>query len=225
MNKFVNSLEKCVLMNNFTKIDIDDLLKKINYIIKDYSKGEVIAIENSNCSKIGILLDGNVEVQKIYASGKIVTISKLSSGNIFGEVIIFSNKNTYPATIVSSNNSTIIFISKENILNLCSISSIFLNNFMTLLSNKILMLNRKVKSMSYQTLRQKICSYIVYQYKFQKRLTIKLDITKKEMADQLGIPRPSLSRELINMKHENLIDMGKNTITIKNIDSMYNLLH
>ncbi|MBV4436970.1 Crp/Fnr family transcriptional regulator [Clostridium tyrobutyricum] len=224
MDVFIGSLKKCILMNNFTENNIKDLLSKINYIVKNYEKDEVIAIEDSHCAKIGILLDGNVEVQKIYASGKNITISKLNIGNIFGEVIIFSNKNKYPATIISSNNSKILFISKENILKLCSISPIFLNNFMALLSNKILMLNKKVKSMSYQTLRQKICFYIIEQYKFQNNSTIKLNMTKKEIAEQLGVPRPSLSRELINMKNENLIEMNKNTITIKDIDYMYELL-
>ncbi|WP_446899036.1 Crp/Fnr family transcriptional regulator [Clostridium sp. LBM24168] len=225
MDKIISSLKKCILMKNFSDSEITSLLNKIPHTISNYSKDEVIAVEGSNCSRIGIVLDGNIEVQKLYASGKIVTISKLDKGNIFGEVIIFSNKNTYPATIISSNNSDIMFISKENILKLCSMYSIFLNNFMTLLSNKILMLNKKVKNMSYQTLRQKIASYLLEEYSSTKNLKIKLNITKKEMSNQLGIPRPSLSRELINMKNDNLIEMDKNIIIIKDIDSMNNLFY
>lgn len=212
-------------MKNFSSDEIKKLFKKIPHFITNYSKNEVVAVEDSSCSKIGIVLSGSIEIQKLYVSGKIITLGKLIEGNIFGEVVIFSNKNTYPATVISSDNSSILFISKESTLKLCSISPIFLSNFMTLLSDKILFLNKKIKNMSYQTLRQKIVSYIIREYKIQKNLKIKLNITKKELASQLGIPRPSLSRELINMKNDNLIDMNKNIITIKNINSLYELFY
>jgi CRP-like cAMP-binding protein len=95
---------------------------------------------------------------------------------------------------------------------------------MSLLSDKILMLNKKLKNISYETIRQKISSYILEEYHQQKNLKIYLNCTRKEMADQLGIPRPSLSRELINMKKDNLIDFNKNLIFIKDIDSLEDLL-
>lgn len=224
MNQVVRILKQCILMKGFSEELIEDILKDINYTINSFSKGEIIALEDSCCTSIGIVLKGTVEVQKIYASGKTITMSKLEVGNIFGEVIIFSNKSTYPATIAASNNCEIMFISKENILKLCSLNSIFLSNFMTLLSNKILMLNSKLRNISYQTIRQKIASYILDEYKAINKLTISLKCTKKEMAEQLGIPRPSLSRELINMKDESIIDFEKNNITILDLETLENIL-
>lgn len=211
-------------MKNFSENDIEKLLAKIEYTPRKYSKGEVIAIEELDCSKIGIVIDGNVEVQKTFSSGKVITLGILRESDIFGEVIIFSNRNTYPATITASSSTSVMFISKEDILKLCNIFPMFLKNFMSLLSDKILMLNKKLKNISYETIRQKISSYILEEYHQQKNLKIYLNCTRKEMADQLGIPRPSLSRELINMKKDNLIDFNKNLIFIKDIDSLEDLL-
>ncbi len=53
--------------------------------------------------------------------------------------------NKYPSTILSNSNSSVMFISKEDIIKLCSLDSLILNNLMGLLSNKILMLNKKLK--------------------------------------------------------------------------------
>lgn len=211
-------------MKNFSENEIKSFLEKVNYTFLSYSKGEIIAIEESNCSKIGIITSGTVEVQKIFSSGKVITIGSLKVSDIFGEVIIFSNRNTYPATITASSNADVMFISKEDILKLCNLFPVFLNNFMSLLSNKILMLNKKLKNISYETLRQKIASYILDEYSHQKKLDIILNYTRKEMAEQLGIPRPSLSRELVNMKKDNLIDFSKNHIIIKNVNNLEKLL-
>ena len=40
------------------------------------------------------------------------------------------------------------------------------------------------------------------------------------MAELLNIPRPSLSRELTNMRDEEIIDFDKNIIKIINLESL-----
>ena len=186
MKEIIKALQQCILMKGFSENVIEETLNNVNYTINTFSKGEIIALEGSHCSSIGIVIKGSVEVQRIYASGKTITMSKLDIGNIFGEVIIFSNKSTYPATIAASDNCKIMFISKENILKLCSLTSTFLSNFMTLLSNKILMLNKKLRNISYQTIRQKIASYILDEYKSLNKLTFSLKCTKKRWQNNLA---------------------------------------
>jgi CRP-like cAMP-binding protein len=54
----------------------------------------------------------------------------------------------------------------------------------------------------------------------QKSLIIKLKDSKESIAAYLGMPRPSLSRELIKLRDDNLIAFDRNTITILNIDDL-----
>ncbi|CAH2212701.1 Crp/Fnr family transcriptional regulator [Tepidibacter aestuarii] len=213
-----NILKSSVLFKNIVDDNLNDILSNINYKMKSFNKNELIAIEGDPLNSIGILISGNVEIQKIYPSGKTLTISTLSSGNIFGEVIVFSQKNTYPATLVPITSSEIMFISKEDILKICTINPDILKNFMSLLSNKILMLNKKVKTLSYQTIREKIASYLLDEYSKQKKLLIKIPYSRQEMSEQFAVTRPSLSRELIKMREEELIDFDRNTILIKDLD-------
>ena len=49
-------------------------------------------------------------------------------------------------------------------------------------------------------------------------------MTKEKLAESLGITRPSLSRELINMKHLGLIDYSRNHIKILNLEEIENIL-
>ena len=50
------------------------------------------------------------------------------------------------------------------------------------------------------------------------------NMTKQKLAETLGIPRPSLSRELINMKDIGIIDYYKDTIKILDLDSLFKIL-
>lgn len=217
-------LSKSMLFRGFSPDDVEKAISKSDYRLKKYSKGELIVIEGHECSSIGIVMSGEVVVQKVYFSGKVVNLTKLSRGDVFGEVIVFSNHREYPATILSQKSSTVLFISRENIITLCKQDERFLENFMMQLSNKILMLNRKVENLSLKTIRQKICRLLIEEYKRQKALKLKIATSRKDMAENFGIPRPSLSRELINMRDEGLIDFGKGYIEVMDIEAIEDFL-
>lgn len=224
MKNLWNILKTCILFKNMEITSIDNLLSKSNYSINYYNKDTFIAYEGDSCTSIGIVLSGNIEIQKAFASGKTVTIAKLSSGNIFGEVIIFSEVNKYPSTILSASDTSVLFISKTDIIKLCSLNNIMLSNFMGLLSNKILVLNKKLKNLSYETLRQRITNLLLEYYTTSNCLMFQLEYSRQEMAEQLGVPRPSLSRELSNMKNDGLIDYHKNTFKILDLGKLENIL-
>ena len=49
-------------------------------------------------------------------------------------------------------------------------------------------------------------------------------MTKEKLAESLGTTRPSLSRELINMKELGLIDYNRSHILILDLEEIKNLL-
>jgi CRP-like cAMP-binding protein len=206
-------LQTCVL---FQDIPAEELFTLLPYSLslRKYAKSEVIAFEEDTCQAIGIVISGGVFVQRLYASGKTITIDTLGPGSNFGEVVIFSDQNSYPATLSAAEDTTLIFLSKEEVFRLCAVSPVFLRNFMALLSNKILMLNRKIKNLSYQSLRQKIIHLLWEEHRRQGQFTLHLSASRAEMAETLGVPRPSLSRELAAMKSEGLLDFDRQTITL-----------
>lgn len=230
MDKLVNDLKNCILFKGLTSLELQNLIISIKYSISDSSKnsGEyqacIVALEGDVCDSLGIVIEGELEVQKHYASGKIVTLAKLNKGKIFGEAIAFSETNIYPATIISSKSSIILYISKKDIISMCSSYPKVLNNFMQLLSSKILLLNRKIKELSFETLRQKISNYLLSQYEIQKKLELVLPISRKTLAEHLSVQRPSLSRELVNMKSDGLIDFNKNLVQIKDLNGIEDIL-
>lgn len=220
MNKHLINLAKSVLFKDMEINKISSILERVNYSIKEYKKDNIIAIEGDSCNSLGIILEGEIEIYKTFPSGKNVTINHFSLGNVFGEAIIFSNSHLYPATILSTTESKIMYLEKEVIVEIMTMDKEIINNFMGLLSNRILMLNDRITNLSLDTLRKKISNIIIFEYKKQDSLDIILPYSRKKMADLLNIPRPSLSRELTNMKDDNLIDFNKNNVRIINLSKI-----
>lgn len=225
MHQYTEALRKCAVFSGIDEKLLVEILNTVNARITSYSKNQTIAFEGDECSSIGIVLEGHVEIQKLFLSGKTLTISTLSPGDTFGEVIVFSNMRRYPSTIASSSSSKVMYIGRDDIVQLCSSDKGILKNFMELLSNKILMLNRKITILSFDTLREKVCNYFIDEFRKQKSKDILLPLSRKEMAEALGVQRPSLSREFINMKDEGLIDFDKNRVTLLDIPALEDYLY
>lgn len=98
-----------------------------------------------------------------------------------------------------------------------------MENFLGLLSDRLLMLNKKVKMLSLENIRQKIGYFLMEEYKKQKSNIIKVSLSRKEMAEYMGIPRPSLSRELSKMREEEIINFDREVIIIKDMSTLNKL--
>lgn len=220
MKNILKDLKICSLFSHFSEYEIEKTLANISYVVNEFHENQIIAFEADPINSLGIVLNGNIGIQKAFPSGRTVNINTISSGGIFGEVIIFSKQNKYPSTIISNSSSTVLFIPSHEILNLCSTDKMFLNKFMALLSNRILMLNKKIKNLSYGTLREKLASFLLEEYSKQENLKITVKLSRQELADQFGVARPSLSRELIKMREENLITFTRNTVAILSLSSL-----
>ena len=205
--------------------EIKEILDSFYIPKKDFEKDQVIVLEGDECSFVGLILSGMVEVKKSSVSGKEYTITTLSQGDTFGEAVIFSSANTFPATIVSKTKTEVIFIPKHAIIEMCKKNEKFLHNFLNLLSDRILLLNTKLKENTLSTLRQKICNFLIEEYKKQKTTKLKLNLTKQELAKIFNVQRPSLSREFIKMKEEGLIDFWGKEIWVKDLEKIEEYLY
>ena len=220
MNVLSDNLKRCILFKDIKYEDLSNFLNMSNYTIKKYPKGNVVVIEGSRCEELGILLEGLLEVQTLYPSGKLLTLAQLKPVETFGEAILFSKMNKFPATIGAIKDSKIMFIKKENLINCLTNCHKFMENFLELLSNKLLILNKKVKMLSLESIRKKIENFLMEEYKKQGSNIIKVSLSRKEMAEHMGIQRPSLSRELIKMREEGIIEFDKKVIAIKDIEAL-----
>lgn len=218
MKNLSESLTECMLFRNLRIENIEALLRFFKYKVETYKKNSLIAQEDDFCDSIGVVISGTVELQTIYPSGKVSTLTQLHPGNTFGEAILFASYSEYPQSVTSVTKSEILFIKKEEVVHMLTHHPIVLENFLTLISNKMIMLNRKVKILSFDTIRQKICDFLIKEYKIQRTLKIQVKLSRKHMAEHMAVQRPSLSRELIKMEQEGLIEYDKDTITIIDLD-------
>lgn len=201
-------------------------------------KGEIVENEGNDCDGIGVLLQGKLALQKYTSSGDFATISLMEEGEMYGEDLLFGSVHQFPMTIEAVTNSKILYIPKSIIMPLLQHNYFLTQNYIKILSDKTYSQNERISLLSQKTLRQKIAFYLLELHKKQKKekdnlraiqprthisdLDIVLPVSKEVISRLLAMPRPSFSRELINMERDGFIKVDGRNITIVDLKELEN---
>lgn len=215
MREFIPALQKSTFFQGKSGDEILRLLEGIRFSIRSFGGDEIIVSQGDKANHLGIILSGMVEVQKVFPAGDAVTMAHLSVGQTIGEAVLFSRKQSYPASIIPASSScTVLFVSRSELVRLFQQDENILVHFVENMSNRVVMLAERIEILSLPTIRQKILYFLVKEAERQGSLAVTLASSKRRLSEHLGIPRPSLSRELQRMKEEGSIDYDRTTITI-----------
>lgn len=191
--------------------------------IEHHEKGEMLALQGDPFQGIGCVLQGQVAVLKENYAGERVLLTLVGEGGLFGEMAAFTTPQ-WPATVQAAEDCTVLFLPPEKITGSCANSCAWhaklTTNLLRVLSRKALLLNRKLEYAAIKTMRGKLCAFLLDVYAQQRSPMLNLDMNRNELADYLGVSRPSMSREMGRMRDEGLIDFHLSTVRLKQIDKL-----
>ena len=215
----IDVLKNTCFFKGISNSEIEEILKSEVYLLKSYKKGEVIANQGEKCNSLSVIVEGKAVIQTIYENGKVLTLATFDVSDVFAEALLFSKAREYPATVMAIEDCKVLSFPKKSVLGIIQKNTQFTENILELLSQKIVILNKKINLIELDSIRRKICKVLLDNYKRNNTFSFKIS-SKKDFAEELGIPRPSLSRELIKMKDMGLIDFNLKEIKIIDLESL-----
>lgn len=223
--KWLNSLTGCPLFRGITAEQLGEMLNCLRPQLVNYEKkNHIVAREGEQLQGIGAVLEGEVAITKENAEGNRIMLTKLGEGELFGEIIAFSELQVWPATIVTLKPSRVIFIPVDKIVTecprQCSSHREMVVNLLRIVSQRALLLNKKLNYLSMKSLRGKISTFLLEQYKKCGQKAFLLPLSRQECADFLNVLRPALSREMVRMRDEGIIDFYQQTVKIIDLEAL-----
>ncbi|MGI6778915.1 MAG: Crp/Fnr family transcriptional regulator [Acetivibrionales bacterium] len=225
--KWISILSKTELFSNITSKDLDTLFSCLMPKVHSFKRNECIAVAGEKFEAMGIVLSGSAAVTKENTAGNRIIITILKPGDMFGEMAAFSGSGLWPATVYAQENCTVVFLSPQKIVGFCEKACInhrlLIMNMLRIVTNKALMLNRKVEYLSIKSMRSKISTYLLEQYNKTGKATFVLPLKRHELADFLNVSRPSMSREMGRMREEGIIDFHMSSVRLNDIEALKNM--
>ena len=217
-------LEKNALFSGIPTKELCNDLNTVPHHIQRYDKGETIFHLMENASRIGIVLEGNVQAQKPFPNGSQINVSVRKVGELIGAAAAFSRSQKYPCDVVALESATIMFFLREDILLLLQKDLRIMKNFMTELATASYMLQQRLELMSYSGIAQKAAFYLLIQARQSGKNVIKIPGSVSNWAMVMNVSRSSLHRELKKLEADGLISYAPPVIEIHDPEVLQNVL-
>ena len=192
----LNEIKKCDFFKGLTEDDIAKLLFSSPGSLRKYKEGDYVAHQGEVCDKIAIMIEGAVCSVMINDYGKELILGNINSPNLLGYSYIFATNNKFNVNIIAKTPCEMIFIERERIVALMHERPVFMQSFMRGMSDVSMKVFKRLFELNLHKLKQRLLSYIE-QHDELPKLT--------ELAKQLGVTRPSLSRALAELRRDGLI--------------------
>jgi len=202
---------------------VSELLKQVNYHIRNYAEGQVLASREEECKNLIILLEGTVRGEMLDYSGKVLIVEDISAPRPVAAAFLFGKNNRYPVDVIANSEVTVLTMPIPEVLRLFQYSAQFLRNYLDSISDRAQFLSQRIWFLSFKTIKEKLAQYILGLAKPDKT-KIELQLTQQGLAEFFGVTRPSLARTLGEMEKEGLIDVNRREITIINRAELVRLL-
>ncbi len=223
-------LKQCSLFSGIDFDDIETYFSSINYNIKKYNANDVCVSTIDISDRLGIIIEGLVDIEKCFPNGKMILIERKRPSQIIGEASIFSQYETYTKSAIASKKSTILYITKVNLMRLFEKNNKIMLNYLEYISNSALFLEYKIGLLSLKSIKGKISGYLLHSLQYEKNLIVsnnilKLPFSKKEWAEFMDVSRTSLSRELKVLELDGILSFEKRFIVINDINRLKEIIY
>ena len=206
------------LFKGISPEDRKTMLGCIGYHIGSFRKGQIVAFEEENMKHIGIVLSGAVDMVKEDLWGNKTMLLRVHKDDLFGETFACGEDNLSVVTFVVSEDAKILFLPFDRVMHSCTMACVFhhrlIENMVHIIANKNRDLMRKVEVVSKRTIREKLLAYLSIQAQCQESRYFEIPLGRMELAEYLCVDRSALTRELVKMKAEGLIDYDRNCFRI-----------
>ena len=217
----MENLKKNAVFNGMTEMEVNQCISLSGARQYQTDKEYLIFHQQDTPSFLYVLLSGGVYVCRDSVDGRRYIISKIHSGDIFGEVFLFAEI-PYDFYTVTCAPSEILEIPKTFFRDMryahLSAYQKLTYNMLRILGKKAYTLNRRVQLLTIGTLRQKIIRFLLE--KGKGKVYVRLGMNREMLADFLNVARPSLSREFKNMQRDGLIEFVSDVVKILDMEKM-----
>ena len=204
---------KCPLFEGLTDNEIMDLMHTIRYRVTRLYKGDFLFVAGDDCLHANIMIEGEVVAYLEGASDRYIRMSTFHAGNMFAPAFLFAQDRRYPVTVQATTNTKVLRILSADFERLLELDSRLSKNFTVILSNLIAGLTKKV-GMLLLSVRDKIIFFLKEEQRRQQSDTIRLSMSRQELADHFGIQKYSLQRALNELQESGAIRIDGKTIEI-----------
>lgn len=194
----------------------DDQLHEIKKIAlsRHFKKGETIFSEGDPGNGFYVVAEGLVKIYKVSSEGKEQILHIFGMGEPFGEVPVFTGQ-PFPANAEAIARSRLLFFPRADFVDLITGNPSLSLSMLAVLSMRLRQFTVQIENLSLKEVPGRLASYLLYLADEQRKDdSVRLDISKSQLASLLGTIPETLSRIFAKMTDMKLIAVSGRKINL-----------
>ena len=210
---WVEKAAQCPVLKGLSPELMLELFSSLQFQIKAFQKDEILAFQGEKVNRLMILLEGSARGEMTDFSGHIIKIEDVHAPKPLAGAFLFGNDNRFPVDVLANEPVRVLIIYRGEFLKLLRMSEVVQMNYLNLVGSKAQFLSKKIKFLSFKTIKGKIAHYLIG-LKPNASGEVILPASQQEMADLFGVARPSVARALGDLESEGLINSQNRKVRI-----------
>ncbi len=219
-------LERTALLSSLSQQELQLLAART--VRKHLSEGELLFSEGEPCSGLHIIADGKVRIFKTSVGGREQVLALNGPGETVAELPVFDG-GPYPASAMAVEDTEIAFISRRDFHAYCLEHPEVALKVLSVVGGRLRRLVGIIEELSFTTIRQRLISALLKLAqtegkKTERGIEFQLPATHQELASQLGTVRELISRNLMRLQAEGLLEVDARQIVVKDMKGLSALI-
>jgi len=195
---------------------------------KRFSAGELIFSEDEPCHGLHIIARGSVRIFKTSVNGREQVLALNHAGESIAELPVFDG-GRYPASAMAVDDVEIAFISRDDFRAYCMEHPEVALKMLAVVGARLRRLVGIIEELSFTTIRQRLISVLLQLAEAegkptQRGIEFQLPASHQELASRLGTVRELVSRNLMRLQAEGLLEVDARNIVVKDKKGLAALL-
>ena len=219
--------EENILFKGNSEYDCSRMIECFNTEIKSFQLGSRIADYSISNDKIGVILSGNVRIEKYDINGNRTIVENISENRIFGMFYTFSPSLHSNIEIIAGTDCEIMFIRRSEITKrcekACECHSRVVENLLTLMSKEAIALFEHIEVLSQRTIEDKLICYLsIIKKNTPDGQKPEIPFSMTMLSDYLCVNRSALQRIIAKLKNDGNLKISKRKFQIIRNSEFFN---
>jgi CRP/FNR family transcriptional regulator len=219
-------LAKTALLSSLSQAELQQLAART--VRKRFGVGELLFSEGEPCNGLHMIARGKVRIFKTSVGGREQVLAVNVPGESVAELPVFDG-GTYPASAVAIEETEIAYISRRDFQAHCMEHPEVALKVLAVVGARLRRLVGIIEELSFTTIRQRLIAALVRLAESEgtqteRGIAFQLPASHQELASQLGTVRELISRNLMRLQAEGLLDVDARQIVVTDMKGLRALL-
>lgn len=211
------------LFRGVSQARLAEVVGQAKFHFLKYPAGETVVRAGDPCTHLALVLNGSVRLTATNTNGRFVIGQTLTAPAAISPDFLFGRRTCYPSTVVALESTSILKISKADLLKILNSDEVFMFNYLNSLSVNAQKALDGILSLTSGSLDQRIAFWIIALTQ-PGSTEIKLTAKARDLCTLFGVQRNSFDSTALAMQTAGLIEYNPRQIAIHDRREILQLL-